>query len=82
MPVTHYLITDATAAEVEEKTGLRGHPTPLGVLVEAPPDPFIEGLRMNGDLELIKRTLNPPPPRLCGCNVVHMPPCRFAYMVT
>lgn len=62
MPVTHYLVTDATPAEVEEKTGLRGHPTPFGTLVEKP-KPF----DMYGALAEIDRALHPD---RCNCGAI------------
>lgn len=68
----YLLVTDASVAEVEKATGLIGHPTPLGVLVKKP-KPF----RLDVELEKLDRMLHP---RLCNCAIVHMPPCRFAYI--
>jgi hypothetical protein len=78
----YWLVTDAGPAEVEAATGLRGVPSPMGTLVEAPPDPYIEALRMNGLMSRLEKALNPKPPRVCYCAVVHMPPCPLAYAVT
>lgn len=78
MTVTHYLITDATAAEVEAKIGLQGHPTPLGVLVKAP-KPF----EMYEAMAIINRALEPPNPCICGrFAVLHRPNCPMALAVT
>lgn len=60
----YLLITDAGAAEVEAKTGLRGHNTPLGVLVEDR-DPVIEAMRLGFWLEQVNRALYPQKPRCC-----------------
>jgi hypothetical protein len=76
--MAHYLIiTDATAAEVEATLDLRGHDTPLGVLVEKP-EPF----DMNAAMTVIDRTMNP---TRCTCGrgaVIHSPNCPIAYAVT
>jgi hypothetical protein len=71
----YWHITDAAPPEVEAKTGLRGVPTPQGgTLVEAREPPSIDAL-----MERLDRALHP---RQCSCTIVHMPPCRFAYMTT
>lgn len=70
MTVTHYLITDSHAEEVEAKTGLRGHNTPLGVLIEKPKE-----TQWRPELAEIKRALNP---NRCTCgawSILHRPCC-------
>jgi hypothetical protein len=78
MSVTHYLVTDATAEEVEHRTGMRGHDTPYGVLVEKRPRP--------GDIAdamaRIDRALNP---TRCTCGmfaIMHWPNCPMAKAIT
>lgn len=70
MPVTHYLITDAAPAEIEAKTGLRGHMTPFGTLVEKP-----KPVDMHGALRAIERALNPNACTCGGYAIVHRPNC-------
>lgn len=73
----YYLVTDATAEEVERLTGLRGHNTPLGVLVEKP-KPF----RLEVALEKLDRLLHP---TRCICGkfaVIHQPHCPMANLLT
>lgn len=75
--ITHYLVTDATAAELEARTGLYGHDTPLGVLAEKP-KPF----RLDVELEKLDRILHP---RRCTCGsfaVIHQPNCPAWLAIT
>jgi hypothetical protein len=68
--VTHYLVTDATAEELERLTGLRGRDTPLGVLVEKP-KPFC----LEAELEKLAKLLHP---THCTCGsyaIIHQPNC-------
>lgn len=75
MAKNYWLITDASPPEVEAATGLRGVPTPRGgTLVEAHEPPSIEAM-----MERLTHALHP---RQCSCAIVHMPPCRFAFVVT
>jgi hypothetical protein len=68
----YFLVTDATAEEVERQTGLIGRPTPYGVLVAASPDMTLvyEALaELRGRLE----------PMHCTCmGVIHLPGCPMA----
>ncbi len=78
MSVTHYLVTDVSAEELELKTGLRGHNTALGVLVEKP-KPF----DMYRAMAIINRALTPP--SLCTCGpyaIIHQPNCPAAWAIT
>ena len=70
----YMLITDATAAEVESKTGLQGHDTPRGVLLKAP-KPF----RLDVAMEQLDRALHP---RHCNCGtyaIIHQTNCPLAF---
>jgi hypothetical protein len=70
--MTHYLVTDASAAEVEAKTGLSAHQTPFGALVKKP-RPF----RLDVEIERLNRLLRGPG---CGCGsyaIMHRPSCRY-----
>jgi hypothetical protein len=72
-----YLVTDATAEEVERRTGLQGHNTHLGALVETP-TPFDLGEAM----ARLDRLLHP---NRCTCGayaVFHRPGCPAAYWGT
>lgn len=64
-----YLVTDATAEEVERKTGLPGHNTALGALVEQP-EPF----RLEVELAKLDRILHP---RCCYGAITHAPTVRL-----
>jgi hypothetical protein len=78
MSITHYLITDATAEEVERRTGMRGHDTPLGVLVEKPPRPS----DITDAMERINRALYP---TRCTCGmfaIMHWPNCPMALAIS
>ena len=71
---SYYLITDSHAAEVEAQTGLVGHNTALGVLVEKP-TPF----SLDAELAKLDRALHP---NKCGCgawSIIHRPGCPVAY---
>jgi hypothetical protein len=71
----YILVTDATAEEVEQATGLRGRPTPLGVFVDMP-KPF----RLEVEMEKLDRALHPRDPR-CHCGrsaIMHSPRCPLA----
>lgn len=71
----YWHITDAAPPEVEAATGLRGVHTPQGgTLVEAREAPSVDAL--------MGRLYDALHPRQCSCGVIHMPPCRFAYMTT
>lgn len=73
----YWLVTDATAAEVEAKTGLQGHDTPLGVLLRAP-KPF----RLDVALERLNRALHP---TRCICGryaILHQPNCPAGMATT
>ena len=78
MSATHYLVTDATAAELERRTGIRGHDTPLGVLAEKP-----KRFDMYGARAIINRTLQPPSLCICGSSaIIHQPNCPAAWVIT
>jgi hypothetical protein len=78
MPVTHYLVTDTNAAELERKTGIEGRDTPLGVLVEKP-KPF----DMYRAMAIINRALQPPSLCTCGSNaIIHQLNCPAAWVTT
>ncbi len=77
MTVTHYLVTDTVAEELERRTGIRGHNTPFGVLAEKP-KPF----DMYGALAVIDRALNPTR-CTCGRNaIIHQPNCPAWLAIT
>ena len=67
----YYLVTDATAETVEKLTGLLGHNTHLGALVEQPPS--LAGL--GEAMARINNALNPPKPRCCHGVFLHEPNC-------
>ena len=72
----YWLITDAVADQVTDKTGLPAHNTPLGALVERP-EPFDLGAAM----DRLDRAMYPNKPR-CTCGsytVMHSPRCPMAY---
>lgn len=78
MAVTHYLITDTTAGELERKTGLHGCDTALGVLV-GKPKPF----DMYRAMAIINRVLEPPSLCICGSSaIIHQPNCPAAWAIT
>lgn len=70
----YYLVTDATAEEVERRTGLPGHSTFLGALVEKP-KPF----RIEVEMEKFDRLLHP---RCCNGGVIHAPNCPMWNVMT
>lgn len=71
MTTTHYLVTGSSADEIERKTGLRAHDTPLGTLVEKP-RPF----RLDVEMERVD-------PMRCRCpGILHRPDCPMAFAVT
>jgi hypothetical protein len=75
--MTHYLVTGTSAAEVERKTGLRAHDTPLGTLVEKP-QPF----RLEVEMERLERILHP---HRCTCGawaIVHQAGCPMWNVIT
>lgn len=77
MAMTHYLITQTSAAELERKTGIRGADTPFGVLAEKQ-KPF----DMYGALAIVERALNP---TRCTCGkfaILHSPSCPCAAWIT
>lgn len=68
----YYLVTDAASAEVERLTGLPGHDTPFGTLVQKP-TPF----DMHAAMALVNKAINPNP---CTCGswaIIHQPNCPF-----
>ena len=72
-----WLVTDTTAAELEQKTGLQGHDTPRGVLLKAP-KPF----RLDVAMERLDRALHP---RRCTCGsyaIIHQPNCPAWLAIT
>ncbi len=78
----YLLVTDATAAEVEEKTGLSGRNTPFGVFVEYR-DPAEEMKKFWSDLAEINRAFNPPKPQGCPhCHGVIMHRADCSVMMT
>ena len=73
----YWLVTDAVAEQVTEKTGLPAHNTPLGALVEQP-RPF----DLNAEMARLDRILHWP---RCSCGshaVMHSVRCPMAYIVT
>ncbi len=77
MTVTHYLVTDSVAEEVERLTGLRAHDTPLGTLVEKP-KPF----RLEVEMEKLNHLLHP---TRCTCGawaILHRPGCPVGDVVS
>lgn len=79
MTKKYLLVTDAVPEQVEAATGLQGHWTPLGTLVEEPA-PF----DMEAALDRLDRALRPTSPR-CTCGkhaVVHSPRCPLAFLTT
>lgn len=79
----YMLVTDATAAAVEEKTGLRGIDTPLGALVEHR-DPVVEAIRFGLMRDALERRLNPQPRGCPECHgvILHSPRCKLGMAVT
>lgn len=74
MKKTYLLVTDATAAQVEAKTGFPAHDTPLGALLENP-KPF----NLDAAMRELDRALHP---RRCVCGtyrVMHRPDCPEWY---
>lgn len=71
----YYLITDASAAEVEARTGLHGRDTPFGVFLDNIPDmaSFYEAKAK------FDRAFNP---KLCTCTVIHRPGCPAGDIIT
>lgn len=79
MTATHWLVTDTTAEELEQRLGLRGHNTPLGVLVDRP-KPF----NLESELDKLDRILHPNKMR-CTCGkqaIIHHGNCPFVYAIT
>lgn len=66
----YLLVTDATAAEVEAQTGMRGHDTPIGALVEDR-----KPVNIHESMAIIDRALYP---TQCTCDmhaIIHRPNC-------
>jgi hypothetical protein len=79
----YYLVTDATAGQVERATGLPSTDTPLGALAEAR-DPVVEAMQIGGAMAAIDRALNPRTfgCRECGGVVIHGPSCSLWNVMT
>lgn len=73
----YLLVTDASAAEVEAKTGLRGHNTPLGTLVEDR-DPIVEAIAIG----LWRDHASPRGCPECGAAMLHRSNCKIGMAVT
>ena len=78
----YYLVTDATAAQVEKATGNPAYDTPLGAFTVAV-DPVIEAIKFGGVMDALDRALHP---RSNGCpechgTVIHRPNCKIGMAI-
>lgn len=75
----YYLVADAAAETVEAMTGLRGHNTTLGALIEKP-RPF----DLDRAMDQIDRAMHPNRLRcICGSRaILHQSNCPMALAIT
>lgn len=71
MAAKYVLVPDGEAGQIEKLTGLKGHNTPLGALVEWR-DPVVEAIRIGIQMDAIDRALKP---RCCYGTFLHAPNC-------
>lgn len=73
----YILITDAVPDQVEAATGIKGHLTPLGTLVEEP-----VRFDIHGAMAILDRAFNP---NRCTCGayaLLHRPNCPAGNVMT